>query len=188
MCKGFNQRGRRPLQVVFVLKPEAAWSWLRLPADQRTGLEDRAIYLRRWNKVGIQQRLNQAGKLDSPEVCQKVLEATGGWPFLLDDLLRRCSDHDDPRSYAKTLVEEVACPKSELGSKLLQQAGLNSRAESRRVLQTLVECDKVSEEDLETLGDLVEGTPPLTLEDCKLAVEFLSRLGCLEKRNGEYPR
>ena len=187
-CKYFNQRRRRPLQVVFILKPEAAWSWLRLPADQRTGLEDHAdpIYLRRWNKVGIQQRLNQAGKLDSPEVCQEVLEATGGWPFLLDDLLRRCSDHDDPRSYAKTLVEEVACPKSELGSKLLQQAGLNSRAESRRVLQTLVECDKVSEEDLETLGDLVEGTPPLTLEDCKLAVEFLDRLGCLEKRNGKY--
>ena len=84
MCKYFNQRRRRPLQVVFILKPEAVWSWLRLPADQRTGLEDRvdSIYLRRWNKVGIQQRLNQAGKLDSSEVCQEVLEATGGMAFL----------------------------------------------------------------------------------------------------------
>ena len=186
ICEGFNQKGRRPLQVVFILKPEAAWTWLRVPTDQRASLEDRAIYLRRWNEVGIQQRLRQADKLHSPAVCQYVLEATGGWPVLLDDLLRRCSDHDDPRSYTKTLVEELACPKSELGSKLLQQAGLDSRAESRRVLQTLVECDKVSEEDLETLGNLVEGTPRLTLEDCKLAVGFLSRLGCLEKRNGEY--
>ena len=188
MCKDFKQRRRRPLQVVFILKPEAVWSWLRLPTDQRTGLEGRAdpIYLRRWNEVGIQQRLNQAGKLDSPEVCQKVLEATGGWPFLLDDLLCRCSDHDDPRPYAKTLVEEVACPESKLGRKLLQQAGLASQAESLRVLQTLVECGKVSEEDLETLGDLVEGAPPLTPEDCKAAVEFLERLRCLEKRNGEY--
>ena len=188
MCEDFNQRGRRPLQVVLILKPEAAWTWLRLPADQRTGLEDGtdSIYLHRWNEVGIQQRLSQADKLDSPEICQKVLEATGGWPFLLDDLLRRCSGHDDPRSHAKTLVEEVACPGSKLGSELLQQAGLDSRAESRRILQTIVECDKVSEEDLETLGDLVEGTPPLTLEDCKLAVEFLCRMGCLEKRDGEY--
>ena len=188
MCEDFNQRGRRPLQVVFVLKPEAAWTWLRLPVDRRTGLEDvtDSMCLRRWNEVGIQQRLSQADKLDSPEICRKVLEATGGWPFLLDDLLRRCGDHDDPRSHAKTLVEEVACPESKLGSKLLQQIGLDSRAESRRVLRTLVECDKVSEDDLETLGDLVEGTPPLKLEDCKLAVEFLCRMGCVEKRDGEY--
>ena len=187
-CKYFNQRRRRPLQVVFILKPEAAWSWLRLPADQRTGLEDHAdpIYLRRWNKVGIQQRLNQAGKLDSSEVCQEVLKATGGWPFLLDDLLRRCGDDDDPRSYAKTLIEEMACSESKLSQELLQQTGLTSRAESLRVLQTLVECGKVSEEDLETLEDLVEGAPPITPEDCKLAVEFLDRLGCFEKRNGEY--
>ena len=176
------------MQVVFILKPEAAWSWLRLPADQRTGLEDHAdpIYLRRWNKVGIQQRLNQAGKLDSSEVCQEVLKATGGWPFLLDDLLRRCGDDDDPRSYAKTLIEEMACSESKLSQELLQQTGLTSRAESLRVLQTLVECGKVSEEDLETLEDLVEGAPPITPEDCKLAVEFLDRLGCFEKRNGEY--
>ena len=186
MCEGFNQRSRRPLQVVFILKPEVAWTWLRLPAKRRASLEDRAIYLRRWNEVGIQQRLRQADKLDSPEVCHYVLKATGGWPFLLDELLRRCSDHDDPRSDAKNIVEEVACPNSELGSQLLQQAGLESRAESLRVLRTLVECDKVSEDELETLGNLVEGNPPLTLEDCKLAVGFLSRLGCLEKRNGEY--
>ena len=188
MCGDFEQRGRRPLRVVFILKPEAAWTWLRLPANQRIGLEDGtdSICLRRWNEVGIQQRLSQAEMLDSPEICQKVLEATGGWPFLLDDLLRRCSGHDNPRSHAKTLLEEVACPGSKLGSELLQQAGLESRAESCRILQTIVECDKVSEEDLETLGDLVEGTPPLTLEDCKLAVEFLRRMGCLEKRDGEY--
>lgn len=188
MCEDFNQRGRRPIQVVFILKPETTWTWLRLPAKGLTDLEDGidTIYLRRWNEVGIQQRLRQADKLDSPEICQTVLEATGGWPFLLDELLRRCSDHDDPRSYAKNLVKEVACPKSGLGSQLLQQAGLDSRSEFRRILRTIVEYGEFSEEDLETLGTLVQGTPPLTFEDCKLAVEFLYRMGCLEKRNGEY--
>ena len=186
MCEGFNQRARRPLQVVFILKPEAAWTWLRLPADQRTSLEDRAIYLRRWNEVGIQQRLRQADKLDSPEVCQYVLEATGGWPYLLNDLLRRCSDNDDPRSYAEALAKEIACPRSKVGGGLLQQIGLASQAESLLVLQTIVNCGKFSDEDIETLGDLVDGTPTLSIEDCTSAVEFLSRLGCLEKGNGEY--
>ncbi len=187
-CKDFNQRRRRPLQVVFFLNPEAVWAWLKLPADRRTDLENRAdpIYLRRWDEVGIQQRLNQAGKLDSSEVCQKVLKATGGWPFLLDDLLRRCAVDDDPRSYAEMLVEEMDQPRSELGYKLLQQVGLDAQAEPFRVLKTLVECDKVSDADLETLGDLIEGDPPLTPEGCKAAVEFLRRLGCIGNRDGEY--
>ena len=55
-----------------------------------------------------------------------------------------------------------------------------------RVLQMLGECDKVSDADIETLGDLIEGDPPLAPEDCKEAMEFLDRLGCLEKSNGEY--
>ena len=35
MCRNFNQRRRRPLQVVFLLKPEAAWTWLKVHPDQR---------------------------------------------------------------------------------------------------------------------------------------------------------
>ena len=78
-------------------------------------------------------------------------------------------------------------PKSKLGSKLLQQVGLSSLEEPFRVLQTLVEYEsKVSEEDLDDVVDFVKGDPPLTIDDCKAAVEFLYRLGCLEKRDGEY--
>lgn len=187
MCRDFNQRRRRPLQVVFLLKPEAAWTWLKVPPDQRTGLEDKVdpIYLRRWDEVGIRQRLSQAGKLDSPEVYQIVMKATGGWSFLLDDLLRRCQDHDDPRSLANALVEDLDRPSSTLGEELLQQTGLVSQGESLRVLRTLVEIGRFSYEDLETLGDLVEGTPELSREDCMSVVEFLTRLGCLNIRNGE---
>ena len=49
MCKDFSQKRRRPLQVVFILNPETAWTWLKLLADQGTDREDWAdpIYLRR---------------------------------------------------------------------------------------------------------------------------------------------
>ena len=99
---------------------------------------------------------------------------------MLDELLRRCGDHNDPRDCAK-----MELPGSALGSKLVQQIGFSAPAEPFRVLQTLVEYkSKVSEEDLADLVDFVKG--PLSLEDCEAAVELLYRLGCLEKRDGAY--
>ena len=186
MCETFNQGRRRPLKVIFILNPAATRSWLKMDADQRTDRENRAdlIYLRRWDEVGIQQQLSQAEKMDSPEVCQKVLETTGGWPLLLDALLRRCGDDTNPRPYADTLIEER-------GSDLLRQVGLDDR--ESQVLRKLAELGTVqdTDEDLETLRSFInEDTPeddaPLTLDACRLTVEFLHWLQCLEKKNGEY--
>lgn len=182
-----TKKRQRPRQVVFIFEPATSWAWLKSP--KCTALENQAslIFLRRWDEEGIRQRLDQAGKLDLPECCGEVLQATGGWSLLLDALLRRCGDHNDPRDCVKTLVEETALPKSELGSKLVQQIGLSSLTEPFRVLQTLVEYEsKVSDEDLEDVADLIKGDPPLSLADCKAAVELLYRLGCLEKRDGAY--
>lgn len=182
-----TKKRQRPRQVVFIFEPATSWAWLKSP--KCTALENQAslIFLRHWDEEGIRQRLDQAGKLDSPECCEKVLQVTGGWSLLLDELLRRCGDHNDPRGCVGTLVEEIDLPKSELGSKLVQQIGLSSLTEPFRVLQTLVEYEsKVSDEDLEDVADLIKGDPPLSLADCKAAVELLYRLGCLEKRDGAY--
>lgn len=180
-----NRKRQRPRQVVFMFDPAASWAWLK--SSKCTALEDQAnlIFLRRWDAEGIRQRLDQAEKLDLPECCAEVLQATGGWSLLLDELLRQCSDHNDPRDCAKTLGEQMDLPSAELGSKLVQQIGFSAPAEPFRVLQTLVEYkSKVSEEDLADLVGLVKG--PLSLEDCQAAVELLYRLGCLEKRDGAY--
>ena len=180
MCQAFNEKRRRPLRVVFIFDPTAARSWLKADAGPRKDREDRAqlICLHRWDEVGIQQRLGQAEKMDSPEVCQKVLEATGGWPFLLDALLRRCGDDTNPQPHADTLLKE--------GAELLYQIGLNEQ--EVQVLQKLTELGTVkdTDEDLNILGSLVNEVTPLTLEDSRLNVEFLCRLQCLEKKNGEY--
>lgn len=193
MCKDFNQRNQRrkrpqSLQVIFILDSQAVWSWLGLPADKRADLEDRTdpTYLRRWDEVGIEQRLNLADKEDSLEVCKKVLDATGGWPLLLDELFCRFDDGADLRPDTDALAQEIARPESELGSKLLQQTGLALREEPRRVFQTLAASGGVRETELDTLSELVDGDPLLTQEDCRVAVEFLHRLGCIEKRDGDY--
>ena len=189
VLNSYNKKRQRPRQVVFLFEPATSWAWLKSP--KCTALEDQVnlIFLRRWDEEGIRQRLDQAGKLDLPECCGAVLQATGGWSLLLDELLRRCGDHNDPRDCVKTLGEEIDLPKSELGFKLVQQIGFSSLEEEEpfRVLQTLVEYkSKVAEEDLADLVEFVKGDPPLSLEDCKAAVELLYRLGCLEKRDGAY--
>ena len=178
-----NKKRQRPRQVVFMFDPAASWAWLKSP--NRAALEDQTnlIFLRRWDAEGIRQRLDQAEKLDLPECCEAVLQATGGWSLLLDELLRRCGDLNDPRE----CVKKMELPGSEFGSKLVQQIGFSTPAEPFRVLQTLVEYkSKVSEEDLADLVDFVKGDPPLSLADCEAAVELLYRLGCLEKRDGAY--
>ena len=188
MCKDFNQRRRRPLHVVFFLNPETAWSWLKLPADRLADLENRTdlLSLRRWDKVGIQQRLSHAYKLDSSEVCQSVLEATGGWPCLLDYLFHQCGSHDDPRPPANILIQEISHPKSKEGIKLIQRSGLGSNPDAHRVFHTLSQYGKVSDSELDNLVDLIEGDPALTSEICTTSVEFLHRLGCIEKIGEEY--
>jgi hypothetical protein len=50
----------------------------------------------RWNVSGIQQRLSHHHKMATDEACQQVLEATGGWPYLLDVLFYRCGTQNDP--------------------------------------------------------------------------------------------
>ena len=92
VCKTFNQRRRRPLRVVFVMNVEATAAWMKLDQQHRESLENRTdvICLRRWDEVGIQQRLGWVEKLDLPEVCEDVLRSTGGWPVLLDELFVRC--------------------------------------------------------------------------------------------------
>lgn len=181
MCESFNQRRRRPLKVVFIFNPAATRSWLKVDTDQLTDRENRAglIYLRRWDEVGIQQALSQAEKMDSPEVCHEVLKATGGWPFLLDALLHRCGDDTNPRPYADTLIEET-------GSDLLHQLGLNDQ--ESLVLRKIAELETFpdTDEDLEALKSLINEDIPLTLDDCRLAVEFLHRMQCLKKNNEEY--
>ena len=187
MCKGFNQRRRRALRVVFVLNPQAAWSWMGLAEDERVKLENRAepICLRRWDEVGIQQRMNRVEKLDLPEVCGDVLEATGGWTVLLDELLRRCGADRDPRGYGEALIADTSDRDSVVSQTLLREAGLTSQDDwPYRVLQTLAEYGGILDEDIESLADVID--PSRTHHDCSAAVLYLERLGCIERHRDRY--
>lgn len=187
MCRGFNQRRRRPLRVVFVLNAEASWSWMKMAKGEREILENRAdvICLRRWNEVGIQQRLSRVEKLDLPDVCREVLEATGGWNPLLEELFVRCGADRDPRPHGATLLTDTMEPGLSLGVQLLQQVGIGSEDSwPHRVLCALVEYDGVLEDDIRSLVELID--PERTTEDAQAALGYLERMGCVERTGGRY--
>ena len=179
-CNAFNEKQSRPMRVVFILDPTATWHWLK---SSKVEASVETIYLQRWDEVGIQQRLKQADKLDSIDVCSQVRQGTGGWPMLLDELFDRCVDLDDPRTCVESVVEDLDSPQSQLRDRLLRAVGLDQRTVPTRVFKTIVECGKIRGQDVDTLADLVDGTPSLTPNDCKLAVEYLFRIGCDELKS-----
>ena len=182
-CDEFKEKERRPMRVVFILDPVATWSWLR---SSKVEVNVETICLRRWDEVGIQQRLKQADKLDSLDICTQVRQGTGGWPLLLDELFDRCIDLDDPRACVEAIVRDLETAQSELRDKFLQEVGLDPQIMPTRVFRTMVAYGKIPEKELGTLAELVEGTPSLTTEECKSGVEYLSRMGCVDRINGEY--
>ena len=185
VCKTFNQRRRRPLRVVFVMNVEATAAWMKLDQQHRESLENRTdvICLRRWDEVGIQQRLGWVEKLDLPEVCEDVWRSTGGWPVLLDELFVRCGTDQDPRPHAKGIVSEFSGLGSSLGEKLLRQAGLRSSdAWVFKVLRALVEYEGLAVDDVGSLPSLIE--PDRSIDDSTAALAYLERVGCVVRREG----
>jgi hypothetical protein len=176
------KHGQRPgLGVLFLFDPKATWTWLSMPPQDRQALEDRIdvmTFPRRWDILGVRQRLTQHNKMDSDEVCRQVLQATGGWPYLLDVLFYRCGLHEDPRPFAQAIEREFI----EHSTKLVQQfcscLGLAGHDIARRVLE-FVHHKKEVPARLVT-PDALGGTPPLTPAVCDAAVEYLWRMGCVE--------
>jgi len=179
-----HQSRERWMRVLFIFDPQATWAWLSLPQGLRTDLENRAdavAFPRRWNPVGVRQRLAQHDKMHSDEICQQVLRATGGWYYLLENLFARCGKQDDPRPSAQGIEGELADPDSQLRQQFFRSLGLEVSNTVYRVLDfVLQEPENEVSADFVIMPELVEGEPALTPEECVRAIEYLQRMGCVD--------
>lgn len=179
-CRQHHQSAKQWLRVLFVFDAPATWMWLSLPRARREALEERvdaATFPHCWNEQGVRQRLSQRNKMDSEQICQRVLVATGGWPYLLDVLLDRC-ETDDPRPFVDEIEDELALPDSPLRGEFQRCLGLKWSEPAYRMLQFI---HREKEVPLELVTpDLIGGEPPLSPEECTAAVEYLQRMGCVE--------
>lgn len=110
--RSFTQKMKRErekaLRLYFIMTPPLYWKWLKrglLFEDlEATGL---ITAVERWDERAIRQRLNHAFKLDKAEVCETIMEVSGGWPILLDRIMEECGTATDPIPAAKKIEEDL---------------------------------------------------------------------------------
>ena len=180
VCQQHERSKKRSMRILFVFDPKSTWNWLSLSQQQRQELEnqvDVVTFPRRWNLSGIRQRLRQQDKMDLDPVCRAVLEGTGGWSSLLDELFKRCGLQNDPRSAVDTIKRDLGDPDSQLSQDFKRSLGLSDVTE--RVLRFVkTEGDREKGISVEFVDpEFVNG---LSQSECDTAVTYLQRLGCIE--------
>ena len=185
VCKR-PDKGQPPwLSVTFIFDAKATWSWLSLPPQHRDAAENKAdaiVSPSRWDPAGIRARLSHHHKLDSDEVCEQILHATGGWPYLLDVLFYRCNSQQDPRPFAQSIEKEITQNSSKLAQQFWHCLGLDNNDSSQKILQFMHQHKQVPI-DL-ALADANEIELPLPPAAYTATVTYLRRLGCIENKDG----
>lgn len=186
--------GRSMIRIIFSLGPLTAWRWFQLPSDRREDLEEKVgtiIPIRPLDLLGIQQRLEQ----HRPELiaternCRRIHEVTGGWPFLLEELLRRCRAEgtNDPMPVLDRFEEDLSDPNWDVRQKFIERLQIPSDTPSRVVQAFLKEQRAHGGAEYWVPRD---EAPHVLLEDenperVSAAIDYLVRMAVLRERLGE---
>ncbi len=178
-----HQAKDRWMRLLFLFDPQSTWQWVGLPEPERLGLEeaaDAALWPWPWTASAVRRRLAQHEKWDNnDEGTKAALQATGGWPHLLDVLFERCGKESDLRPSAGQFAQELVDPISQLASDFRSGLGVDKNKLGHRILKFVIEDGhgQLAEEDLTPV--LIGGAPELTEVQCHQAKDFLLRLGLL---------
>ena len=185
-CKE-TKRNSRPsewTQVFFFFDPVATASWLGLQKEMREEIENNletCTWPRLWSEFGVRQRLLQ---LDLPgDATSSILEATGGWHWLLEHFFDRYAGNITSAS-ATQMLAELRSQNSRLNADFKNWVGLKLGSPYWRIWKFICQMqsphDGLSQDDI--TPELMEETD-LTQSDCEHAIEILHRLGCLTRND-----
>lgn len=181
-CKEKEKRTRKQwVRVIFLLPAPAAWAWVSQPPAVLAELErlaDAVVSPHRWNATGVRQRLEQHEIPGSEPIIQEVLAVTGGWPFLLDRVFNECSHGADVRGPLQRLANTLKQPGSELRNSFIKSLGVKDQSIPQIVLTFLKDLGPSEPEIVhELMAD-----PKISADQCASALEFLVRMGCVQRR------
>ena len=187
-CRRQSRRRAQWLRVVLALDPYHTWRWLRLPVEERQGLEnqvDATVSLRRWNLVGVRQRLMQHRPeiLSSDDACRAVLGATGGWRFLLDEFIKHCGKETDRHPHAEQFLQLLQDKDNPLHKQFRERVGKFRSPELQLTFAAVCQEGTVPMELFRP--DLLPGCGALADHDCSAAAEYLERLGLVDRSGND---
>lgn len=176
---------KRSLRIVFVLDPAATWEWVSLTPGTREELEKKVgvpIAVNRWETTGLVQRLEQHNKIHNEDALQKILEATQGWPYLLDELFKQISQDDDPSRAAAWLNDELNNSETALYGQFGKSLGVEPGTPAARVLNVIGQYQPLNVVDItpDNVSSLGNSSEPLSEATCKAAFMYLQLMSCIE--------
>lgn len=178
-CRSHRYTKTRWVRILFLFDAETTWSWLSLPSAIRKRFENQVLveHPNHWNHSGIQRRLMRHQKMDTDEVCERVLAVTGGWPLLLDELFKACRNQVDPEDACSRIERELY---SNTPLRKNFRASLGLEEASSAVVQVLeCICQEEGSIPIGRISSKFQDT--LSLEECNIVTEYLLRMGCILK-------
>lgn len=160
ICARQRSRTRkRWLKIFFVLDPATTENWFLLAPEKRETMETRCnavVSPKLWNEDGIRHRLDHLDKLPAPEVCRAIMDATGGWPFLLDHFFDTFDHESNLSGPARNFKRELLEKGSTLCGSFLNAISLCGLPGTTEVFTVFSEMGAVDEGDLTQIFQLIE--------------------------------
>lgn len=104
-----SQNKRRRVSFFFAINPQTYWEIRQDDPGFVDHLDEegRIIGVQNWNHWGIRQRLDNENKLSTDEIRAAIMEAGGGWPYLLDEILHLTGNDKDAQVGAQEVKQRL---------------------------------------------------------------------------------
>lgn len=177
---------KRTIRILFVVPPEAARIWFRIPTEKREELTaggGRLLLLKRWNDAGLRYWIEDLHIApNSDEQRREILDATGGWPIFMKDFVARCLKREMDW---KNAIEEIREAQQKLSDDYRQIFGIIQMDCADQVWTTLCEWCPIEFSDLIEVIKEEDSIKDLSPEDLRQVIDYFDCLSLLESGTGE---
>ena len=183
---------KRTIRILFVVPPEAAQIWFRIPIEKRkelTNADGRLLLLKRWNDAGLRRSLEDFSIAPNTDAQREILDATGGWPIFIEKFTELCQN-DEGMNWTNA-VQKIRELQQNLDDALRQrfceEFGLNQMDRADQVWKILCEWKNEPLEFIELLEVIKDedSIKEMSSEELRQVIEYFDYLNLLDLGNGE---
>jgi len=170
----------RIVRAVVLMNPVNALELARFRYQGDQGLEpyiDTEIALRRWDHTMVESFLSHSESMSTVPAVKKVLDVTGGWPFLMARLQQQANGAVLPT--AERLTSDLLADEDGIRTDFLQACGFGLLDGSIDIVRMLIGTEAALSGD--ELIELVELETRRDAWECRALVDVLHKTGLLTK-------